>query len=234
MSGQIIKPQGTVGVMWCVIPGFRRYSASSDGQIRRDEVVGSWAAGIVKQHRDDRGYWRCDATSDEGDSRTRFAHQLIALAFIGPQPDGMVVCHGPAGNVINAPGNLSYGTQAANVEDMRRDGTMQIGEKCVHSKLNELQVIEILGLLANRELKRADIAARYGIDKTAIDRIASGKAWAHIPRPFNPSELARRKGRSPCKECGAAAASYRCSACVRLRRAAGLHKEYPRKARAAA
>ncbi len=58
-----------------------------------------------------------------GVQRTVRVHRLVALAWIGPCPKGMEVCHGDNGSADNSVGNLSYDTHSANGLDMRRDGT---------------------------------------------------------------------------------------------------------------
>lgn len=48
---------------------------------------------------------------------------MVADAFIGARPEGMVVRHGVRGNADDSPDNLCYGTQAENIGDSVRAGT---------------------------------------------------------------------------------------------------------------
>ncbi|OLL21257.1 MULTISPECIES: NUMOD4 motif-containing HNH endonuclease [unclassified Rhodococcus (in: high G+C Gram-positive bacteria)] len=50
-------------------------------------------------------------------------HTLVMLAFTGPRPEGMEVCHGPGGKLDNRLCNLRYDTRTANLYDAVRDGT---------------------------------------------------------------------------------------------------------------
>jgi len=50
-------------------------------------------------------------------------HQFVAVAFIGPCPEGQQVRHGPNGQWDNSVYNLCYGTPRANQLDRVRDGT---------------------------------------------------------------------------------------------------------------
>ena len=61
----------------------------------------------------------------QGDSRAkpRFVHQLVAEAFIGPRPDGLVTCHNNGARTDNRVSNLRYDTQAGNLADMVKHGT---------------------------------------------------------------------------------------------------------------
>ncbi len=45
-------------------------------------------------------------------------HHLVAEAFIGPRPPGMVVCHNNGDPLDNRVENLRYDTQANNITDM--------------------------------------------------------------------------------------------------------------------
>jgi hypothetical protein len=112
--------------------------------------------------------------------RTVLVHRLVAEAFLGPCPDGHIVCHGPGGPLDNRLENISYGTHAKNLgEDKRRDGTMQRGERCGRSKLTEAQVIEIKRRTAAGE-SRASIARSFGVRPENISHIAVGRTWSWL------------------------------------------------------
>jgi thymidylate synthase ThyX len=49
-------------------------------------------------------------------------HQLVALAFLGPCPEGMEVCHEDGNSLNNDLDNLRYGTKQSNADDRVRDG----------------------------------------------------------------------------------------------------------------
>ena len=61
----------------------------------------------------------------QGDARAkpRFVHQLVAEAFFGPRPDGLVTCHNNGARTDNRASNLRYDTQAGNMADMVKHGT---------------------------------------------------------------------------------------------------------------
>ena len=59
----------------------------------------------------------------EGVQRKGHIHRLVAVAWIGPCPEGCEVRHGPNGVADNSVSNLSYGTRSENHLDKRRDGT---------------------------------------------------------------------------------------------------------------
>jgi hypothetical protein len=58
-------------------------------------------------------------------------------------------------------------------------GWNKLGEQNPAARLTESQVIEIKKRLADGE-RRVLLASEYGVSTTAINRIATGKSWAHL------------------------------------------------------
>lgn len=56
------------------------------------------------------------------DGRTHTVHALVARAFIGPRPDGLLVRHLDDDKINNRPENLAYGTHVENRQDAIRNG----------------------------------------------------------------------------------------------------------------
>lgn len=54
--------------------------------------------------------------------KTRYVHQLVLEAFVGPCPEGMQVCHWNDDGLDNRLVNLRYGTASANRVDRIRNG----------------------------------------------------------------------------------------------------------------
>ena len=50
-------------------------------------------------------------------TRTRTVHSLVAEAFLGPRPAGLLVLHNDGNQLNNAVSNLRYGTYAENWQD---------------------------------------------------------------------------------------------------------------------
>ena len=124
------------------------------------------------------GYWQVRLS--KGGVGTRFRiHVLVAAAFLGPKPEGLVICHGPGGRQDNRSGNLSYKTQAENMADKYRDGTEQTGERHGCAKLTEAQVRYVRHELANAPRGTAvRLAKELGVSKGCIGSIKRGKSWA--------------------------------------------------------
>ncbi|MFF5891228.1 NUMOD4 motif-containing HNH endonuclease [Streptomyces globisporus] len=67
------------------------------------------------------GKWRLAVKITNGEKRK--VHALVAEAFIGPRPEGLVVCHNDGNHLNNRADNLRYDTISANVRDSVEHGT---------------------------------------------------------------------------------------------------------------
>lgn len=167
-------------VIWKVIPGYSNYSASNTGQVRRDVRLHNAMPGPVTISLDSRGYPASSITADDGKSRKVGIHQLVALAFIGERPPGLIVCHNNGNPLDSTPTNLRYDTHKGNGQDMARHGTSLRGEKHKSSKLTEPDVVRIRELLRGGELSNKQIGAMFGVSGTVVSNIARFKTWAHV------------------------------------------------------
>lgn len=122
-------------VEWKEITGFPGYEVSNNGQVRR-------GTSIKAQFADRKGYLSVRLWM-HGKSHTRFVARLVAAAFIGERPEGMVVCHINGIKDDNHVENLKYGTPTENEHDKRRHGTAPIGERHPAAKLTEDKVLTI-------------------------------------------------------------------------------------------
>lgn len=159
---------------WRPIPSSGgRYWASADGQIRGP------SGRIRRQHRSSNGYWRITINAG-GRPRSCFVHHLVAEAFLGPRPDGLVVCHGPAGKDCNAASNLRYASQSENCSvDKQRDGTAQRGSRHGRSTLTAAHVLAIRAMACG-PYRQEDIAWAIGTSRANVANIASGRSWSWL------------------------------------------------------
>ena len=112
--------------------------------------------------------------------QTTAVHTLVAEAFLGPRPDGYLVCHGPAGPLDNRLVNLSYGTRSKNCgADRYRDGTMTVGTRHSLHKLTDEIVRECRARVAAGET-RVDLAREFGVTATTIAKVVNGSTWRHV------------------------------------------------------
>ena len=110
-------------------------------------------------------------------NNTRRAHRVAYEAFCEEIPQGMVICHSCDNPSCINPAHLRVGTQADNVADREARGRRDVkGAKIGTSKLTEAQALEIKASSA----PTAELARYYGVDKSNIWAIRSGKSWKHL------------------------------------------------------
>jgi hypothetical protein len=104
---------------WLPIPGFEGLYVVSDlgrvASLRRRLVM---TPGEVAY-----GYAMGINLTKNGRTVTHNVHKLVMLAFVGPRPKGMQICHNDGDPKNNALSNLRYDTPQGNAEDSKRHGT---------------------------------------------------------------------------------------------------------------
>ena len=138
------------------------------------------------KNKDGYGYFRLDRKSLR-------AHRVSALwaGIISDISDGSVVCHSCDNPSCVNPDHLWRGSQAQNNADRSKKGrdARQKGSAHGRSKLTESDVRYIKMFLAVGAKHRV-IAKNFGVSKSAINDINTGKNWGHI------EVTARRSGQA--------------------------------------
>lgn len=108
---------------------------------------------------------------------TQAAHRWAYEAFVGPIPEGLLVCHRCDVRGCVNPDHLFLGTNADNMADMARKGRAdrKHGARNGRSKLTPAQVRDIRRL--HGRMAQKDIAAAYGMSPTQIGNIIHGVCW---------------------------------------------------------
>lgn len=172
------------GVRFRPIGGYPGYCVGDDGSVWTRRIRGPHA-GLgtrwrkMKPQTGKMGHCRVRLWSS-GSSSAFLVHHLVLEAFVGPRPDGMVGCHSPdrdpRNNRLN---NIRWGTRTENEDDAKDHGTRIIGERHPQSKLTEDEVREIRRMKLSG-LTGKEIGDQYGLNRNQINKIASGKSWAHV------------------------------------------------------
>ena len=101
-------------------------------------------------------------------------HRLVMLAFVGPCPDGMEVCHKDGVSTNSLLSNLRYDTHVGNYVDAIRHGTMGRG---VGVKLTREQVEKIREEYSCGGVTQRRLGELYGVYHATVGEIVRGEIW---------------------------------------------------------
>lgn len=174
---------------WRPVVGHEKtYSVSSLGRVRRDAPAHGARPGRVLTAWAGRG-GRKMVTLSTGNVRSAHSvHRLVALAFLGPCPDGVEVNHidgDPTNNVVP---NLEYVTRAENMAHAAQLGLTAAGERHGLTEMTNTRARRIR-LLATRYDNKT-LSTRLGISESAIGRLVRGETFMGAGGPIQ-----RRTGR---------------------------------------
>lgn len=167
-------------VQWRRVVGYEGsfYEVSSTGLVRsmdrtvdtRPGVPTHMKGRVIKPSITPQGYRRVQLCR-EGLKRYRFVHRLVADAFIGPRPRGLIVRHidGNPGN--NHADNLMYGTHSENVLDSVDHGTHYEASKTHCDRGHEYSPENTRYIV--RDGKRECITCRRASNRRASARYAA-------------------------------------------------------------
>lgn len=129
------------------------------------------------------------------EQRTRYAHCIAYELFIGPIPDGMLVCHTcDVRNCVN-PAHLFLGTHADNSADMKAKGRAATGRRSgaythperrmrgeghPNTPLTEKNVREIRARYAAGNVSQQTLADKYGVCRPTISNVIRRVTWGHV------------------------------------------------------
>lgn len=133
------------------------------------------------------------ATNSEGRRKGVLAHRFAYELFKGPITDGLCVMHACDNRTCTNPDHLSLGTRGDNnrdrsakgrsgskkysAEDRARYSEMFRGSANKLAKLTEESAAYIKYA---RDLPIKELAEKYGVSKTTIGHIRSGRVWRHV------------------------------------------------------
>lgn len=166
------------------IPGFPGYRVGDDGSVWscwgrgcHGRMCGCWTQLKPAVHTT--GHLAVTLRRNGGGCRF-YVHRLVAVAFLGPVPDGLEVCHNDSNPANNVPGNLRFDTRKNNLADRVAVGTMNWGERQGHAKLTTAEVLSIRADHAAGLESYASLGQRHGVDHSTIYAIIKRKSWKHV------------------------------------------------------
>lgn len=163
-------------------------------RINRSHASGCW---LWRGALDARGYGRIGlggSTANRTGANTAQTHRLAYEMWVGPIPDGLLVCHRCDVPACVRPNHLFVGTHADNSHDAVRKGRMRRGdrhwgrlhperlargERNPRAKLTDNDVRAIVAK-AHDGIPRPLLRQQFGVSKTTIDTILRGEVWAHV------------------------------------------------------
>ena len=177
--------QSQTTVEYREIPGFPGYRVGNDGSVWSCKKSVPLGRGLgtrivltdrwkLLSSRRTNGYPRVDLCHN-GKHRNRHVHELVMEAFVGPRPEGAVICHYDDDPTNAHLDNLRYAAFQDNEADKLRNGNRPLGSRVYGSKLTEDQVREIRRLLLT--MIPEHVGPLFGINPATVAAIGSGETW---------------------------------------------------------
>lgn len=165
-----------VNEIWKPIIGFPDYEISSIGNVKSKKNYKKKAGDLIQLAVSKKGYHRVSLHSG-GKRKALQVHALVLIHFGPPQPEGTTCDHINRIKTDNRIENLRWATPQEQEQNSVK--ARQIGESNGASVLTEVKVREIkrkfLDGISSRKL-----AQEYGVSKTNILYICSGRNWGHV------------------------------------------------------
>ena len=95
------------------------------------------------------------------------------------------ICHTCDNPSCVNPAHLFAGDSDDNILDMMIKERGARGSHNGAAKLNESQVMEIIGYLASKKRTHKSIAAQFGVHRSTIGLIYRNRKWQHLPRSYS-------------------------------------------------
>jgi hypothetical protein len=167
------------------IPGFRDYYADDAGSIwsLRPSRWGYVAWKKRKHGKGRDGYFDVVLYRSDGKKVNKSVHSLVALAFFGQRPYGLIVTHLNGIKTDNRVINLAYRSYQDNSDDKVYHGTMVQGEMHYKSKLTDAQIIDAINRFKSGEYLTV-IARDIGVATSTLASIKAGRTRKYL-QPFN-------------------------------------------------
>lgn len=160
---------------WKPIPSWEGvYEVSDCGRVRSMARVVHFADGRVRQYpervratyTDEFGYLKVTLKAGKRNERLHI-HVLVAAAWIGKRPEGMVVCHSDGNHLNNWWENLRYGTYADNTADTKAHGRFNPAKRLTDAEVTAIRALR-------GKAPQVEVALLYGTSKTHVCNIQRG------------------------------------------------------------
>jgi len=125
------------------------------------------------------GRYLVHGLSKDGIQLNYSVHRLVMLAFVGPRPEGLEICHGDGNPENNALSNLRYDTKVGNAADKVLHKTNNLGETNPRAILTNEDVLEIFRR-CEAGANQLELATSLEISPITVNHIATGRTWSSV------------------------------------------------------
>lgn len=162
---------------WAPHPVYEFYDVSDRGRVRtwRNRQHGRRREPLPLKVKMLRTGYLCVKISHDGRSLHPLVHRMVLETFTGPCPEGMQACHANGLRQDNRLENLRWDTPRGNYQDRVRHGTVSRH----NATFTDDQVLTIRALVAGG-IPQAEVARHFGVSKTTVSHMISGKTYAHV------------------------------------------------------
>ena len=175
----------TLAERWAPVLGWEGvYEASTMGRIKRiARARGATPGSVTTGYHERNGYVKVSLYKDGIEFRT-WLHRIIAMAFLGPIPEGHEVNHkdsDPSNDTID---NLEYVTHRQNLIHAVDRGRTLTGERCYNAVLTE----DGVRFIWEQRMIGASvptIAKHMGVHQNTIYSVTQGKSWRRVSARYN-------------------------------------------------
>lgn len=166
--------------VWRSIKGYEgRYCVSSRGRVK--SVTRKGCNGQILKHKlTNDGRPIVTIRDKNNNKKTHRICVLVASAFLGERPTGMVCCHNDGDNKNNNVINLRWDTHKGNELDKKKHGTYLCGSKMYNATLTEDVVLLLKENLITKNMKRKEFCNLYGVSINSYKDIQRNKTWKHV------------------------------------------------------
>jgi DNA-binding transcriptional regulator YiaG len=175
------------------IKGFDKYMITKTGK-----VYSCYSKIFMKPHQNKDGYLKVIINNNNNKKVNKTIHRLLMENFVPNPENKKEVNHLDGNKQNNSLDNLEWLTRKENAQHASSLGlfnpvkTPMPGEKNGNSKLKEKDILEIRA--AKGQVTQGNLAIKYGISKSQIDRIQNGHYWNHVKNEVSQKKAITKAG----------------------------------------
>ncbi|MEQ9091828.1 MAG: NUMOD4 motif-containing HNH endonuclease [Balneola sp.] len=168
-------------VVWRPVKGFEGlYETSNTGAVRSFLCKNGGIRKTPKILKEPNGKYKIKTFCKNGKRFTKSLHRVVAKAFLSNPDNYKEVNHKDGNPSNNHVSNLEWVTSSENTVHSYNNGLQKRGEHFYSAKLTENEAIEIINAYKLGVFSQSLISKSYGVSKSSIKDLLSGRNWAHL------------------------------------------------------